>query len=185
MRHTLDPLQSKHRPLLAYFISHWLLNTVCAAGMLYKLGFRRHRTGKITYWRRPALSGCQASLPVVFVHGIGMGLFTYWSFVHALAGLPAEVFLVELPHASLKICEMVPADQQAVSALVKMLARHGHQRAVFAGHSLGSVYLSWLCRLAPECVAASVFIEPIVFMLFLKTVTHSFLYNDYGGIVGA
>jgi hypothetical protein len=69
-------------------------------------------------------------------------------------------------------------------ALLLMLEKHGHRRAVFSGHSLGSVYLSWMCRLAPHAVAASVFIEPIVFMLYLKTVTSSFLYHDYGGIVG-
>lgn len=71
-----------------------------------------------------------------------------------------------------------------LQALLLMLEKHGHRRAVFSGHSLGSVYLSWMCRLAPHAVAASVFIEPIVFMLYLKTVTSSFLYHDYGGIVG-
>ena len=65
-----------------------------------------------------------------------------------------------------------------------MLARHGHKRAVFASHSLGSVYVSWMCRYAPHAVAASIFVEPIVFMLFLKTVTRNFLYQDYGGSIG-
>jgi hypothetical protein len=138
MRHTLDPLQSKHRPLLAYLITHWLLNSLAAAWLLRRLGFRRRSAGGLSYWHRPSPfasnqdeAGClrlsgqrgggqgqgqgEEMLPLVFVHGIGMGLFTYYHMLRQLTStLPCDLFLIELPHASLKICEEVPSDRQAV-----------------------------------------------------------------------
>jgi hypothetical protein len=215
MRHTLDPLHYKHRPLLVYLATHCLVNEVMGYILLRcMLGFRRRRALHITYWHRPATAAASSSSsaaavqqqqqqqqqqqhpPLVFVHGIGLGacasksfqgpssspyvlmlttfvirnrsaqpqpppphthalttgLVMYW---HLLTRLPAhkgDIFLVELPHASLKICEFVPSAPQAVASLRRMLADHGHERAVFAAHSLGTVYVSWMCRCVYACV---------------------------------
>ena len=45
------------------------------------------------------------------------------------------------------------------------MKRHGIPSATFVGHSLGSVYLSWVIRLRPNLVASAVFVDPIVFLL--------------------
>jgi hypothetical protein len=101
-----------------------------------------------------------------------------------LCSLPSDVFLVELPHASMRLREDVPSTEEAVQAMTQMLRDHGHPSGVFLGHSLGSVYVSWMCRFAPAVVAGTAFVEPIVFMLYLKTVTRNFLYDEYGGGIG-
>lgn len=185
MRHTIDPLKSKHRPIIVYLLTYFLdlLNGVSVR----RKGFRRGRIGRITYWHRPGVQGDDLNppTPLVFVHGIGVGLFLYQNLVSHLArDIACDIFLVELPHASLQLRADVPDPTEGVAALKSMLAKYGHSRAVFVGHSLGSIYVSWMCRFSPRSVVGSVFIEPIVFLLHLKTVTHSFLYQEYGGIVG-
>ena len=57
------------------------------------------------------------------------------------------------------------------------MKRHGIATATFVGHSLGSVYLSWVAKLRPNLVASFVFIDPIVFLLHHHKVAHSFLYK--------
>lgn len=153
MRHTLDPLKYKHRPLLVYLATHGLANEALGYLLLRGLlGFRRHRADHITYWHRPGASAASPTAstnpppPLVFVHGIGLGLAMYYHFLTLLPRRRGDVFLVELPHASLKLCEFVPSAPMAVASLRRMLAVHGHARAVFAAHSLGTVYVSWMCR---------------------------------------
>lgn len=82
MRHTVDPLRYKHRPLIIYLLTHVLVNAVAGNLAMYFLGFRRHQAHHITYWRRPAAaiqskSQAMGGPPVVFVHGIGLGLIMY------------------------------------------------------------------------------------------------------------
>lgn len=179
MRHTLDPIKYKQRPLLVYLATHGLANEVLGYILLqHLLGFRRRQAGHISYWHRPGTAPTASTHPPpVFVHGIGLGLIMYYHFLTLLPRQRGDIFLVELPHASLKVCEFVPSAEQAVASLRQMLAAHGHARAVFAAHSLGTVYVAWMCRYASDAVAASVFVEPICFMLFLRTLTYRFLYQ--------
>lgn len=152
MRHTLDPIKYKHRPLLVYLATHGLINEALGYFLLrVLLGFRRHRADHIIYWHRPGAPSAAAVAatqqpPLVFVHGIGLGLAMYYHFLTLLPRRRGDIFLVELPHASLKLCEFVPSAPMAVASLRRMLAAHGHARAVFAAHSLGTVYVSWMCR---------------------------------------
>lgn len=73
MRHTIDNLKYKHRPLIVYLATHVLVNAVLGNAVMYSLGFRRYHAAHITYWRRPGQAQASGP-PVVFVHGIGLGL---------------------------------------------------------------------------------------------------------------
>ena len=53
----------------------------------------------------------------------------------------------------------------------------GFRAATFVGHSLGTVYLSWVARLRPSLIASAVFIDPIVFLLHHHKVAHNFMYE--------
>ena len=61
------------------------------------------------------------------------------------------------------------------------MRRHGIATATFVGHSLGSVYLSWVAKLRPDLASSFVFIDPIVFLLHHVKVAHSFLYETPRG----
>lgn len=203
MRHSLDPIKYKHRPFIVYLATHCFVNDIVGALIMRSLGFRKYHTRHLSYWHRPGSYSlrqrkmddsnsnrtphtsptAQQQVPIVFVHGIGLGLTLYAEFIRYFT-TRTDIFLLELPHASLKVWEFVPTSSQTVDSILEMLNTHGFEKAVFAAHSLGSVYVSWMCRYASHAVAASVFIEPICFMLFLRTLTFNFLYQEYGGFVG-
>lgn len=59
-----------------------------------------------------------------------------------------------------------------------MTAMLGGRGAHFVGHSLGSVVISWVMRLAPEgVVKAATFIDPVCFLLFHSSVAANFVYR--------
>ncbi len=79
-----------------------------------------------------------ATKPIVFMHGIGAGLFVYARF---LATLPAEatVYVLEWSHVSMTLgAEHPPTVHQTIDMLHALLAADGHANAVFVGHSLGN-----------------------------------------------
>lgn len=65
-----------------------------------------------------------------------------------------------------------------------MLATHGFSEGVFAGHSYGTSWLSYVCKYAPSAVAALLFLDPICFCLHTPRLTRNFVYNtpDPGSI---
>lgn len=83
----------------------------------------------------------------------------------------------------MQINENIPSMVEITDGLCTMLDECEHAKAIFLSHSYGSVWVSWMCKHAPDRLAACVFVEPIVFMLYLTTVTRNFLYEHYGGIV--
>ncbi|PPQ91361.1 hypothetical protein CVT25_004128 [Psilocybe cyanescens] len=112
MRVTLDPVQMLHRPLLWYFIV-CLVDTYTSIFLL-SLGFkhytpctREHRVCfpprpilyfmsksappgvVVPYWYRPHRS--RTKMPVVFLHGIGIGLYPYIPFIRKLFPPPHPV----------------------------------------------------------------------------------------------
>ncbi|KAH9484586.1 hypothetical protein JR316_0004068 [Psilocybe cubensis] len=84
MRITLDPVQMLHRPLLWYFIV-CLVDTYATIYLLF-LGFKhyspRTREHRLCFPPRPILYFVSRSkMPVIFFHGIGIGLYPYIPFI--------------------------------------------------------------------------------------------------------
>ena len=71
----------------------------------------------------------------------------------------------------------MPHQQQTVEAIGNAMASHGLRAATFVGHSLGTVYLSWVAQLRPSLMASSVFIDPICFLLHQPKIASQFLYD--------
>ena len=116
-------------------------------------------------------------MPVVFVHGVGLGPLPYIGFITEMAGQSPTIVL-ELPFVSQRLSAgRAPPPHSTVRAIEGAMKRHGIATATFVGHSLGSVYLSWVAKLRPNLVASFVFIDPIVFLLHHHKVAHSFLYK--------
>jgi len=120
--------------MIFYIVIYIMHLMTCAA--LYLMGFRRHHAGQLTYWVRQVsrttpvtvqliarlliihkmkikpearlLHSCPS--PLVFIHGIGCGLGPYLGLVYSLVNeiSQREVFLIELPHISMRIVENAP-----------------------------------------------------------------------------
>ena len=99
------------------------------------------------------------------------------------------IFLPEIPYVSAfrpwqsPYSILPPAS--VTSTLTAMLASHGHLRAMFAGHSYGTSWLSYMLKYAPTgCVPAVCFLDPICFCLHTSSLTRHFVYHrsDPGSI---
>jgi len=121
--------------------------------------------------------------PIVFVHGVGLGPLPYLGFICSLKKqCKAPTIVVELPFVAQRITtgfrQAAASQPQVVADIEAAMGNHGIRAATFVGHSLGSVYLSWVAQLRPQLIASAVFVDPIVFLLHHHKVAHAFLYEE-------
>lgn len=176
MRLTMDPIPSEHRPLVYYIVTALAMPIVNNYN-LENLGFRRHRSGTLWYWLRRG-RGRSAQPPIVFCHGVGVNLLPYVHFIsELLRQMPKgkDIFLVSLPHISMRIKEDVPSSAEMVACLRDMLLSWDHTSAHFVGHSFGSIVVAWMCRNAQETVAVATFLDPVCFLLIKPDVCYNFM----------
>lgn len=146
--------------------------------MMWKRGFQRLRVGPISYYYHPGKCNSAGALdrdasenevPLVFCHGIGVGLIFYMPLIDELLALGRPLILPEIPYVSgfrpwqSPHCVLPPAS--VTSSLMSILACHGYARGAFLGHSYGTSWVSFMCKYAPSAVAAVLFLDPICFCL--------------------
>ncbi|CAE8665102.1 unnamed protein product, partial [Polarella glacialis] len=155
------------------------------------LGFGYHRDGPggVSFFHRPpppappgelVLGGTavkrEPALPVVFIHGLGVGITPYLRFSRRLAKV-RECFVIELPEISQNGTEKVLSPAAMASALAGILQAAGHQKACFIAHSYGTCVLSWVVRHRRDIVAKAVLLDPVGFLLAQPDVAYNFLYR--------
>ncbi|KAI8609171.1 hypothetical protein BC830DRAFT_1152080 [Chytriomyces sp. MP71] len=179
MRHTLDPLVVEPKPFAAYAVTIGM-NVVGDWGMS-SLGFTKHHEGKVSYWFKGASSH---ETPIVFIHGIGVGLLPYLPFAkRLLKSHPTQpILFIELAHISMRLDATVPTHSETLHSLYRIPLAHGlrtfeDQPATWIGHSLGSVVCSWVILDHPSWVRGAVFVDPVVFGLWESDVCFNFLYR--------
>ena len=160
----------------------------------------------IPYWYRPHRSSTK--LPILFIHGIGIGLLPYVGFLRELAVQDPDVGILAIE--ILPICMHITAPPLARDAMcagiTRILNAHGLSRVVLAGHSYGTVISAHLLRrqwafvdppLNPlaatnshhvirddrssgssDLIAAVLLIDPIPFLLHYPAVAYNFVYRQ-------
>jgi pimeloyl-ACP methyl ester carboxylesterase len=119
-----------------------------------------------------------SSPPIVFIHGLGVGIAPYVRFVGHLSRCRSrEVFLVELPEIAQAGSETVLSPDAMVEAITGMLSAFGHKKACFVAHSYGTFVLSWIQRARPDIVAKLVLIDPVSLLLVQPDVAFNFMYR--------
>lgn len=136
----------------------------------------RHHSpsSELSYWFRPAAN--KSTLPIVFLHGIGIGLHPYVPF---LASLPetSPVLALEILPISMRLttAEML-ARPDFIRHLKKILRNHGIDQFVLVSHSYGSVLTTHILHdfeLAPR-VEGVVLVDPVTLLLHLPSVAYNF-----------
>ncbi|CAI5476192.1 unnamed protein product [Closterium sp. Yama58-4] len=119
---------------------------------------------------------------VVLVHGLGLGLTPYLSFVHMLSrSYPKKkLIVVELAHLAVRLSTSSPTIDDVADGLTDAMAIHGMQSAIFVGHSYGALVLARQVRKRPETVSAMGFVDPACFLLCLPKVLFNFIYKVPG-----
>ena len=118
-------------------------------------GFTKKRAGRLSYWHRPGrdVKDGFAPTPVVFAHGIGVGLLPYKDVIAKLGDGAhddgAATYLLELPAISTTLKgEELPRPLDLAYDAAAALRANGDASAVWVGHSFGSAAMSYVSRRA-------------------------------------
>ena len=169
-------------------------------------GWQRFSTEgrRMHYWYRgdPTEEGEEGEA-VVFLHGLGVGITPYLSFLDMLSkSTHGKLVVVELPYVGLQFAPSVPTADEVVEELERIHTRHGVGRACYLGHSYGSLIIANVspshatCRLPPppltpltlsgvfqmvrthsERVSSLGLADPVCFLLCLPDVVFNFVYR--------
>ena len=167
--------------------------------LMFKRGFERRVMGRVAYYFHPGRNAdycddidekylhdkvenpsVEGSTPIVFVHGIGIGLIIYIPLIDALLATGRPILLPEIPYVSgfrpFQSPNGVLSPAVVCSTMTAMLASHGFLSATWMGHSYGTSWLSYMCKLSPKAVSALLFLDPICFCLHVPYLTKQFVY---------
>lgn len=152
--------------------------------LMKRRNFTRHTAGKIAYYYHSGHlqdDDDEEKIPIVFVHGIGIGLIAYIPLIDCMLKSGRPMLLPEIPYVSgfrpFQSPNSVLSPAVVSSTMTDMLATHGHLRGTFVGHSYGSVWLSYMLKYAPNAIGAVVFLDPICFCLHVPRLTKQFVYH--------
>jgi len=136
--------------------------------------------GKSPYFQPPGRPG-DDKIPLVFVHGIGIGIIFYIPLIDRLLETGRPILLPEVPYVSgfrpWQGPNSVLSPAVVASSMTAMLAIHGFSKGAFLGHSYGTTWLSYMCKYAKTAVAALLFLDPICFCLHYSRLTMNFVYH--------
>jgi len=183
-KYSSDPLVG----IKTYPLSFHLLMLFCTDTLLRifmkRRNFRRIQVGQITYYQfTPQEMIHRDSTPIVFCHGIGIGILPYLGFIDRLMKLNRPIFLPEIPFVTgFRAWQNINTDSvlpphSVASNMVSMLANHGFTRATFVAHSYGTSWISYISKHAPHVLDSAVFLDPICFCLFIPFLTKQFVYH--------
>ncbi|KAI9712639.1 MAG: hypothetical protein M1812_006819 [Candelaria pacifica] len=204
LRLTLDEVKPRHRPLV-WYLTVFAVDNFTHMSMLYHK-FRYHRTRMtpyptvfpfrpqtlltthhspartLSYWYRPHKS--TTKLPVVFLHGIGIGLMPYVPFLGALNGASGNeedvgIIAVELLPVSFRMTHGGLGKAETCREIQQILLRHGFEKFVLVSHSYGSVITTHLLKSPGICdqVASLILVDPVSILLHLPDVAYNFTYR--------
>lgn len=198
LRLTLDGIETKYRSLLWYMI-------VCLVDQFTHLvfvwyGFQyyaatsqpvfpprpqshlsRHRSPEksLGYWYSPHHS--KAKTPVVFFHGIGIGLLVYIKYLAALIQAKngddgVGIIVVELLPISFRLTAPPPSKAEFLERMTRIIDHHGWDDFTLASHSYGSVLVTHMLSspALQKRVQSLVLIDPVTVMLHLPDVAYNF-----------
>jgi pimeloyl-ACP methyl ester carboxylesterase len=192
-----EPVTYSHRPLALYAVIHFVLQEVVAPTWMGRCDFTRHTQGGLVFWYRPG-RGPASLAPLVFVHGLGIGVMPYKAVIASFCNLADDqrplqpgrgdgtcsglagraLIVVELQAVSMRLAPPELHRDDFVADMRQALARFGHvQGAVFAGHSYGSFTLAWLVHRAADLVRGLVLLDPACLLLHLPSVLTNILYR--------
>lgn len=204
MRLTVDAVNMSHRPVIWYVIV-MLVDTFTAAHLSY-VGFTLYRTHlrsalsifpprpvslfthqissapDLSYWYRPHTS--RTRLPILFVHGIGIGLYPYARFLDEINKFDPQgaqdgdigIIAVELMPISFRITGPILDRDEICRQINIILERHGFDKVVLMSHSYGSVVSTHLLQNPTTAakIGPMLFVDPVTFLLHLPDVAYNF-----------
>ena len=135
-----------------------------------------------TYWHRPHTS--KTRLPVLFIHGIGIGLYPYVDFLRDLNEHADDgdddgqigILAIEIMPISSRITHAALGKEDMCREIDGILTHHGVDRCVLVSHSYGSVVTTHILHspVLQRKVSSVLLIDPVTFLLHHPTVAYNF-----------
>ncbi|KAF3928119.1 hypothetical protein AA313_de0203831 [Arthrobotrys entomopaga] len=200
-RLTIDQVRMKHRPLAWYAILGFIdcltyLRLTSSSYTYYRrplstflksFPFRFETlfsknlspSHTISYWYHPHTS--KTHLPILYLHGIGIGLHPYVPALTALAkSLPnVGILVLEIDPISSRICPPIQKKFQLLQEIKKILQKHKYNDTSFilAANSYGTIITTHILHDTElsSLVSSVVLIDPVTLLLHLPDVAYNFL----------
>ncbi|KAJ4496246.1 hypothetical protein C8J55DRAFT_532664 [Lentinula edodes] len=199
LRLTLDPVKMVHRPLIWYLVV--AVVDLITSLKLHLMGFHHYSsnpsrifpprlfhifttpspsaTPHFSYWYFPHKAPTRD--PIIFIHGIGIGLYPYLPFFQDLITTTPDqgLLLIELLPISMHIssppANSIPPRESLLHGLYTTLHSLGISRAVLATRPTPTPTLT--PTPTPPHITSHLLIDPIPFLLHLPSVAFNFLYR--------
>lgn len=136
----------------------------------------------LTYWTRPHKS--TTKLPVVFMHGVGVGLYPNAKFLVEInkqkdlqSGGDIGILAVELLHISSRVGKVSLDKDEFCKQFLAVLDDHGYDKFILAAHSFGTFVTTQLLQ-HPEIskrIESVIMIDPVAILLHLPDVATNFV----------
>ena len=138
-------------------------------------------TSSFPYWYRPHRS--ETKHPVVFIHGIGIGLLPYLPLLRELDSDVGFVLIELLPISMRMTSAAFPSRPDLLEAIETTLSSLPYfDRYVLAAHSYGTAVAAHILRHGTAAqVQSVVLMDPIPILLHLPDVAYNFLYRSPRG----
>ena len=165
------------------------------------LSTHRSPSSHISYWYRPHTS--KSRLPILFIHGIGIGLYPYARFLAEIndkdefqaSDGEIGVITVEIMPISFRVTGAALPKEEMCKEINAILEAHGWDKFVLASHSYGSSLVPNIAAFAntivsygtvvsthllqtPEIahkIGPILLIDPVTFLLHLPDVAYNFV----------
>ncbi|KAJ3372093.1 hypothetical protein GGF31_002355 [Allomyces arbusculus] len=120
--------------------------------------------------------------PILFIHGLGVGIMPYLPFLIYTAWTTGRpIAFLNVPCVSLRVFPGPPPTPAGMNAFVqKIWDEYNVPKTTVVGHSLGTSFTSWLVKDATtldKVVDAAVFFDPVCFGLCMFDVAYNFIYK--------
>ena len=139
----------------------------------------------LSYWHRPHTS--TSRLPVLFIHGIGIGLYPYVNFlahINEARGNIGEdgdigIIAIEIMPVSFRLTHAALEKDQMCDEIKCILTKHGWKQVILVSHSYGSIISTHLLQSAAtkNFIGPVLLIDPVSFMLHLPDVAYNFTFR--------
>ncbi|KAI1383913.1 Alpha/Beta hydrolase protein [Hypoxylon trugodes] len=136
----------------------------------------------LSYWYRPHTA--TDKLPVVFLHGIGIGLYTYVPFLQRLnsesRGQDGQgqigIIAIEMLPISFRLTEAPLGRPEFLEQIATVLNAHGWDKFVLVSHSYGTALATHMLRSEKlfDRISSVVLVDPVTILLHLPDVAYNF-----------
>ena len=155
--------------------------TVFPFRLISLASFKTTPSPTISYWYKPHTSTTRK--PILFVHGIGIGLWPYLNFLTEINGSQRDsgdgdigVIAIELMPISSRITGEIPSQKTLCEEIMQIVDRHGWGNFELVSNSYGTVVTTNILKLRniKSRINSIVLIDPVTILLHLPDVAYNF-----------